>query len=162
MKERGIAVPPQKLKKEQDKVQRDRDENGGCFIHSRGMKPYPDPAEHPMRYQRRIMPVATQPTLFCPNCGGAGCGVTSVRIDEHHYCVDGMKLDRSQTWRLKHIHTISEDKEKTTATFLPAILMLHRSLNLDIANADVRKYAPSGPGSDGRPHAGAEGEQGVA
>lgn len=156
MRELGIT-PPNILSEKAKASDRIREATEGFFKYPHWMKPYPDPSAHPMRYRPSYQPSQTkQLTIFCEKCGGTGCGPTSVRIDENHYCVDGMKLDRTQTWRMKHIHTISEDKERTTATFLPAILMLHRAFNLDIANADVRKYTPVVPGGPVRSHTGAK------
>lgn len=163
MRELGIPIPPQKLKKEQDKVQRDRDEDGSCFIHAKGVRPFDGiVAYSQIRRPDRPGREPVQLTIFCDKCDGRGCGKHSVRIDPDHYCVDGMKLHRTQTWKMKHIHTVSEDKEYTTAIFLPALLMLHREFNLDIANADVRKYTPAFTSGDGRPHPGAQEQQGVA
>lgn len=162
MRERGIAVPKglSDAAKANDRI---READEGIFMHPHWMKPYPDPDTHPMRYRPSYQPPrSAQLTLFCENCGGAGCGERSVLIDPDHYCVQGMKLTRKDTWRMKHIHTISEDKQHTTDILLPAILRLHRVFNLDIANADVRKYTTALPGSDGRPHPGAQEQQGVA
>lgn len=140
MREMGIAIPPQKLKKEQDTVQRDRDADGGCFIHSSGIRPFDGIVAYSQIY--RPPPTGKDPvqlTMFCDLCGGQGCGDSSVRVDENHYCVQGMKLHREQTWVMKHM-TLVSGKPTCAQNFLPKLLMLHKELNLDIAHAEVRQY----------------------